>query len=86
VALDDLQTVAPVLVRELAFPQNNASHFQSGADAFGTLSVRDSLEAKMLHATARCPPVRGPPPLDKDGRTSNELGQLVRGSGRQHSP
>jgi len=78
-ALDDLQTVAPVIVSEWGFQQNVDRHYRGGPEDFGRPFVRDFLEAKGLHSTAWCwHPVSGPPMLRDDWRTPNEFGTFVR--------
>jgi hypothetical protein len=78
-ALDDLQTVAPVIVTEWGFQRDIDRHYRGSPDDFGKLFVRDFLEAKGLHSTAWCwHPVSGPPMLKDDWRTPNEFGAFVR--------
>lgn len=85
-ALDDLQTVAPVIVTEWGFQRDVDRHYKGGPDDFGTPFVRDFLEAKGLHSTAWCwHPISGPPMLEKDWRTPNEFGKFVRDYLRKHN-
>lgn len=84
-ALDDLQTVAPVIVTEWGFQENTDRHYKGGPDDFGTPFIRDFLEARGLHSTAWCwHPVSGPPMLEEDWRTPNEFGMFVRDYLRTH--
>jgi len=86
-ALDDLQTVAPVIVTEWGFERETKSHWKGNPDDFGRPFVRDFLEAKGLHSTAWCwHPVSGPAMLEKDWRTPNEFGAFVRDYLRGHNP
>jgi hypothetical protein len=85
-ALDDLQTVAPVLVTEWGFQQGVKAHFRGGPEEFGQPFVRDFLEGKGLHSTAWCwHPSWGPPMLKQDWRTPNEFGAFVRDYLREHN-
>jgi hypothetical protein len=85
-ALDDLQTVAPVLVTEWGFQQGAKAHFRGGPEEFGQPFVRDFLEGKGLHSTAWCwHPSWGPPMLKQDWRTPNEFGAFVRDYLREHN-
>ncbi len=85
-ALDNLQTVAPVIVSEWGFQRDTDRHYKGGPEEFGTPFVRDFLEAKGLHSTAWCwHPVSGPPMLEKDWRTPNEFGTFVRNYLREHN-
>jgi hypothetical protein len=85
-ALDDLQTVAPVLVTEWGFQQGSKAHFRGGPEEFGKPFVREFLEGKGLHSTAWCwHPTWGPPMLKNDWRTPNEFGQFVRDYLREHN-
>ncbi len=85
-ALDDLQTVAPVLVTEWGFQRGAKAHYRGGPEEFGKPFVRDFLEAKGLHSTAWCwHPYWGPPMLQKDWRTPNEFGAFVRDYLREHN-
>ena len=86
-ALDDMQTVAPVLVTEWGFQQGANAHFKGGPEEFGNPFVRDFLEGKGLHSTAWCwHPTWGPPMLKQDWRTPNEFGSFVRAYLREHNP
>ncbi|MBL9093276.1 MAG: cellulase family glycosylhydrolase [Planctomycetaceae bacterium] len=86
-ALDDLQTVAPVIVTEWGFQANTDRHYKGGVKEFAEPFVRDFLEAKQLHSTAWCwHPVSGPPMLESDWRTPNEFGKFVRDYLTKHNP
>ena len=85
-ALDDLQTVAPVLVTEWGFQQGSKAHFRGGPEEFGKPFVREFLEGKGLQSTAWCwHPTWGPPMLKNDWRTPNEFGQFVRDYLREYN-
>jgi aryl-phospho-beta-D-glucosidase BglC (GH1 family) len=85
-ALDDLQTVAPVLVTEWGFQPGVRAHYRGGAEEFGDKFVRDFLEAKGLHSTAWCwHPRWGPTMLEKDWKTPTEFGSFVRTYLREHN-
>jgi hypothetical protein len=85
-ALDNLQTVAPVIVTEWGFQRDTDRHYKGGPEEFGRPFVRDFLEAKVLHSTAWCwHPISGPPMLKEDWRTPNEFGTFVRNYLREHS-
>jgi neutral ceramidase len=85
-ALDELQTVAPVLVTEWGFQQGAKAHFRGGPEEFGKPFVRDFLEGKELHSTAWCwHPTWGPPMLKNDWRTPNQFGEFVRDYLREHN-
>ncbi|PYN40358.1 MAG: hypothetical protein DME00_34645 [Candidatus Rokuibacteriota bacterium] len=85
-ALDDLQTVAPVIVTEWGFQKDTDRHYKGGPDDFGIPFVRDFLEAKGLHSTAWCwHPVLGPSMLEKDWRTPTEFGRFIREYLREHN-
>ena len=85
-ALDDLQTVAPVIVTEWGFQRDTDRHYKGGPDDFGKPFVRDFLEAKGLHSTAWCwHPVAGPPMLKDDWKTPTKYGTFVRDYLRLHA-
>jgi hypothetical protein len=85
-ALDDLQTVAPVLVTEWGFQQGTKAHYRGGPEEFGKPLVQEFLEGKGLHSTAWCwHATWGPPMLQKDWRTPNEFGTFVRSYLREHN-
>jgi endoglucanase len=85
-ALDDLQTVAPVIVTEWGFQRDTDRHYKGGPEEFGKPFVRDFLEAKGLHSTAWCwHPISGPSMLKEDWRTPNEFGTFVRSYLREHN-
>lgn len=78
-ALDDLQTVAPVVVAEWGFERDTDRHYKGGPDDFGTPFVREFLEGKGLHSAAWCwHPNVGPAMLQSDWRTPTEYGTFVR--------
>jgi hypothetical protein len=78
-ALDDLQTVAPVLVTEWGFQTGAKAHYRGGPEEFGKPFVEKFLEGHGLHSTAWCwHPTWGPPMLKQDWRTPNEFGAFVR--------
>ncbi len=77
-ALDDLQTVAPVLVTEWGFQRDSKQHYHGSPEDFGVKFLHDFLDARQLHSTAWCwHPYWGPPMLQRDWRTPNEFGKFV---------
>jgi len=78
-ALDDLQTVAPVIVTEWGFQRKTTEHFRGTPESFGNKFVRDFLEAKHLHSIAWCwHPEWTPVMLKKDWKTPTEMGAFVK--------
>jgi endoglucanase len=78
-ALDELQTVAPVIAAEWGFEENSDRHYNAGPEDFGKPFVRDFLDAKGLHSVAWCwHPTIGPPMLEYDWRTPTKFGKFVR--------
>jgi len=85
-ALDELQTVAPVIVSEWGFEENRDRHYNGGPDDFGKPFVRDFLEAKGLHSVAWCWHWDiGPPMLKGDWKTPTKYGTFVRDYLRLHA-
>lgn len=77
-ALDDLETVAPVLVTEWGFQAKTKEHFRGTAKSFGEKFVRDFLEARHLHSVAWCwHPEWTPVMLKSDWKTPTEMGLFV---------
>jgi endoglucanase len=78
-ALDELQTVAPVVVSEWGFQPDTTRHYRGTVDDFGRPFVRDFLEGKGLHSVAWCwHPEIGPPLVKFDWKTPTEYGKFVR--------
>jgi hypothetical protein len=78
-ALDDLQTVAPVIVTEWGFQRHTREHFKGSPESFGNKFVRDFLEARHLHSIAWCwHPEWTPPMLQDDWKTPTEMGRFVK--------
>jgi hypothetical protein len=78
-ALDDLQTVRPVIATEWGFQRDATAHFKGTPEDFGEKFVRDFLDAKRLHSTAWCwHPDWTPNLLEKDWKTPTEFGRFVR--------
>jgi len=76
--LDDVQTVAPVVVTEWGFQRGAQAHFNGTSEGFGNPFVYEFLEGRALHSTAWCwHPVWGPPMVEDDWRTPNEFGHFV---------
>jgi aryl-phospho-beta-D-glucosidase BglC (GH1 family) len=76
--LDDLQTVAPVIVTEWGFQEHTTESFKGTAKSFGTKFVRDFLEARHLHSTAWCwHPDWTPVMLKPDWKTPTPMGRFV---------
>ncbi len=85
-SLDELQTVAPVLVTEWGFQAKTDEHFQGTAKSFGEKFVRDFLEAKHLHSTAWCwHPEWTPVMLRNDWKTPTAMGVFVQKYLRAHA-
>ena len=77
-ALDDLETVAPVIVTEWGFQRHTREHFKGSPESFGNKFVRNFLEAKHLHSIAWCwHPEWTPVMLEKDWKTPTEMGRFV---------
>lgn len=86
-ALDDLQTVAPVIVSEWGFQPKTREHFRGTAESFGEKFARDFLEAKGLHSTAWCwHPEWSPVMLQRDWKTPTAMGAFVLDYLRAHNP
>lgn len=86
-ALDDLQTVAPVIVSEWGFQPKTHEHFRGTDASFGGKFVRDFLEAKNLHLVAWCwHPDWAPVMLKRDWKTPTEMGAFVLNYLRAHNP
>jgi hypothetical protein len=76
--LDNLQTVAPVIVTEWGFQENTTEDFKGTAKTFGNKFVRDFLEGRHLHSTAWCwHPDWTPVMLETDWKTPTPMGQFV---------
>lgn len=76
--LDELQTVAPVMVTEWGFQEHTSEPFQGTAKSFGTKFVRDFLEGRHLHSTAWCwHPDWTPVMLKADWKTPTPMGRFV---------
>ena len=77
--LDNLQTVAPVLVTEWGFGRDPSAHYNGTAASFGNKFISDFLDARGLHHTAWCwHPGWGPPMLKSDWRQTTEMGTFVK--------
>ena len=78
-ALDDLQSLAPVVVCEWGFQRNTKEHFKGTPDSFGKKFVKNFLDAKGLHSTAWCwHPDWTPTMLRSDWKTPTEMGGFVK--------
>ena len=87
VALDDLQTVAPVIVSEWGFQPKTKEHFRGTAETFGKKFTRNFLDAKQLHSVAWCwHPDWTPGMLRHDWKTPTEMGAFVLNYLRAHNP
>ena len=76
--LDELQTVAPVMVTEWGFQEHTDESFRGTAKSFGTKFVRDFLEGRHLHSTAWCwHPDWTPVMLETDWKTPTPMGRFV---------
>jgi len=76
--LDQLQTVAPVMVTEWGFQEHTKEPFRGTARSFGTKFVRDFLEGRHLHSTAWCwHPDWTPVMLEPDWKTPTAMGRFV---------
>jgi endoglucanase len=76
--LDDLQTVAPVIVSEWGFQEKTDEDFKGSAKTFGNKFVRDFLEARHLNSVAWCwHPDWTPVMLQKDWKTPTSMGRFV---------
>ena len=76
--LDDLQTIAPVMVTEWGFQEHTKEAFKGSAKSFGTKFVRDFLEKRHLHSTAWCwHPDWTPVMLKPDWKTPTSMGKFV---------
>jgi len=76
--LDDLQTVAPVMVTEWGFQEHTKEHFRGTAKSFGAKFVRDFLEGRHLHSVAWCwHPDWTPVMLQPDWKTPTAMGRFV---------
>jgi aryl-phospho-beta-D-glucosidase BglC (GH1 family) len=78
VHLDELQTVAPVMVTEWGFQEHTDESFRGTAKSFGRKFVRDFLEGRHLHSTAWCwHPDWTPVMLETDWKTPTPMGRFV---------
>jgi hypothetical protein len=85
-ALDDLHTVAPVVVSEWGFQPDTDKHYRGTADDFGKPFVKEFLEGRGLNSVAWCwHPEVGPPLLKVDWKTPTESGAFVREYLREHN-
>ena len=85
-SLDELDTVAPVVVSEWGFEPNTDRHYKGTAEEFGTPLVSEFLEGRGLHSVAWCwHPAVGPPMLRADWKTPTEFGSFVRDYLRGHN-
>jgi endoglucanase len=76
--LDDLQTVAPVMVTEWGFQEKTDEDFKGSVKSFGAKFVRDFLEGRQLHSTAWCwHPDWTPVMLEADWKTPTSMGRFV---------
>jgi hypothetical protein len=76
--LDELQTVAPVMVTEWGFQEHTSENFKGTAKTFGIKFVRDFLERRHLHSTAWCwHPDWTPVMLKPDWKTPTPMGKFV---------
>ena len=76
--LDELQTVAPVMVTEWGFQEHTKEDFRGTAKSFGSKFVRDFLEGRHLHSTAWCwHPDWTPVMLKLDWKTPTPMGRFV---------
>jgi endoglucanase len=76
--LDDLQTVAPVMVTEWGFQEKTDDVFKGTVKSFGAKFVRDFLEGRHLDSTAWCwHPDWTPVMLKADWKTPTSMGRFV---------
>jgi endoglucanase len=76
--LDDLQTIAPVMVTEWGFQEKTDEDFKGSVKSFGAKFVRDFLEGRRLDSTAWCwHPDWTPVMLKKDWKTPTSMGRFV---------
>jgi hypothetical protein len=76
--LDELQTVAPVMVTEWGFQEHTKEAFRGTAKSFGIKFVRDFLEGRHLHSTSWCwHPDWTPVMLMPDWKTPTPMGKFV---------
>ncbi len=76
--LDELQTIAPVIVTEWGFQEHTDESFKGTAKSFGNKFVRDFLEGRHLHSTAWCwHPDWTPVMLESDWKTPTPMGRFV---------
>ncbi len=76
--LDNLQSIAPVMVTEWGFQEHTNEEFKGTAKSFGAKFVRDFLEGRHLHSTAWCwHPDWTPVMLEADWKTPTPMGQFV---------
>jgi len=76
--LDDLQSVAPVMVTEWGFQERTKEAFKGSVKSFGAKFVRDFLEGRHLHSTAWCwHPDWTPVMLKPDWKTPTSMGKFV---------
>jgi len=77
--LEELQTIAPVLVTEWGFQEHTTEPFRGTAKTFGRKFVRDFLETRHLHSTAWCwHPDWTPVMLKPDWKTPTAMGRFVK--------
>ena len=86
-ALDELQSVRPVVVTEWGFQRNTKEHFRGTPQNFGGKFVTDFLEGRQLHSTVWCwHPEWEPNLLRADWRTPTEFGQFALSYLKSHEP
>lgn len=84
-ALDDLHTVAPVIVSEWGFQRDTTAHFKGTPDDFGKPFL-EFMDKRGLHWTAWCwHPTWGPTMLESDRRTPTEFGRFVKAALAVHA-
>jgi hypothetical protein len=76
--LDNLQTIAPVMVTEWGFQEHTDEDFRGTVKSFGAKFARDFLEGRHLHSTAWCwHPDWTPVMLQPDWKTPTAMGKFV---------
>ncbi len=83
-ALDNLHTVAPVIVTEWGFDRSTTEHFKGNPENFGKPFL-EFMESRGLHWTAWCyHPTWGPTMLTPNGKGLTEFGKFVKDALGKH--